>query len=126
MTGVQTCALPILAFELTSLVHGEEEAAKAKEASRSLFAGAGASANAPTHLLLDDDFTEEMIDIITLLCTSGLVPSKSEARRAVEQGGVSVNGEKITDIKKTFGKTDFSSEFLLKRGKKSFMKIEYK
>ncbi|MCI8589771.1 MAG: tyrosine--tRNA ligase [Clostridiales bacterium] len=119
-------AKEILAFELTNLVHGEEEANKAKEASRSLFAGAGASANAPSHQLSDDDFADESIDILTLLCTSGLVPSKSEARRAVDQGGVSVNGEKITDIKKTFSKTDFLGEFLLKRGKKSFMKIEYK
>ena len=119
-------AKEILAYELTKLVHGEEEAEKAQSAARALFGGAGAGANAPTYTLESDKMTDGSIDILTLLTLSALVSSKSEARRAVEQGGVTVNGEKITDIHASFAKEDFAGEFLLKRGKKAFMKIELK
>ncbi|MBQ3483508.1 MAG: tyrosine--tRNA ligase [Clostridia bacterium] len=115
-------AKEILAFELTALVHGEEEAAKAEAAARALF-GAGAVAEAPTTTLTDADFTDGAIDILTLLVKAELVASKSEARRAVEQGGVSVDGEKITDLRATFQKADLAEGKLLKRGKKSFRRV---
>lgn len=118
-------AKEILAFELTKLVHGEEEAIKAQESARALFS-AGNAANMPTAELSEEDFTDGSIDIITLLQKSGLVPSKSEGRRAVEQGGASVNGEKVTDIRAAFGKDDFAEDFILKRGKKNFRKIVLK
>ena len=118
-------AKEILAFELTKLVHGEEEAAKAQESARALFS-AGNAANMPTAELSEEDFTDGSIDIITLLQKSGLVPSKSEGRRAVEQGGASVNGEKVTDIRAAFGKDAFAEDFILKRGKKNFRKIVLK
>ncbi|QUO30894.1 tyrosine--tRNA ligase [Faecalicatena sp. Marseille-Q4148] len=118
-------AKEILAFELTKLVHGEEEATKAQESARALFS-AGNAANMPTAELSEEDFTDGSIDIITLLQKSGLVPSKSEGRRAVEQGGASVNGEKVTDIRAAFGKDAFAEDFILKRGKKNFRKIVLK
>lgn len=116
-------AKEILAFELTKMVHGEEEAIKAKESARALFSN-GNAADMPTAELAEADFTEETIDILTMLMKSGLVPSKSEARRAVEQGGVSVDGEKITDIKAVFTKEALTGEgIVLKRGKKNFRKV---
>jgi len=119
-------AKEILAYELTKLVHGEEEAVKAQESSRALFSS-GNAANMPTAELEESDFTEGMIDILTLLVKSGLVPSKSEARRAVQQGGVSVNGEKVEDIKTAYAPETFDGEdFVLKRGKKNFRKIVMK
>ncbi len=117
-------AKEILAYELTKMVHGEDEAKKAQEGARALFGTGGAGSNAPTYTLTDSDLEGGSIDILALLCASGLVASRSEARRAVEQGGVSVNGEKITDTRAAFTAADFAGEFLLKRGKKSFMKIE--
>ena len=92
-------AKEILAYELTNLVHGEEEANKAKEASKALFAGGGSSENMPTVTLMEDDYKDGRIDIQGILVAAGLASSRSEARRAVEQGGVSVNGEKVTDLK---------------------------
>ncbi len=115
-------AKAILAWELTSLVHGKEEADKAKEASLALFAGGGNSENMPTTHLNDEDFTDGAVDIITLLVKASLAGSRGDARRNIEQGGVTVNGEKITDIKHTFSKSDFEGEFVLKKGKKNFMK----
>ncbi len=116
-------AKEILAFELTKLVHGEEEAAKAQESARALFSG-GTDANMPAAALSSEDFTDGTIDILTLLVKSGLVPSKSEGRRAVEQGGVSLDGEKITDIKALFPVSRFEGEgIVLKRGKKNFRKV---
>ena len=116
-------AKEILAFELTKLVHGEEEATKAQEAARALFSS-GNAANMPTAELEESDFTDGSIDILTLLVKSGLVPTKSEARRAVEQGGVSVDGEKITDIKAVLNVAQFEGEgIVLKRGKKNFRKV---
>lgn len=116
-------AKEILAYELTKLVHNEEEAAKAQESAKALFSS-GNAANMPTYELKEDDFTDNAVDILTLLHASGLVPSKSEARRAVQQGGVSIEGEKITDIKTTFAQDKFSGDgIVLKKGKKNFRKI---
>lgn len=116
-------AKEILAFELTKMVHGEEEAVKAKESARALFSS-GNAADMPTAELVEADFTDGTIDILTMLMKSGLVPSKSEARRAVEQGGVSVDGEKVTDIKTVFAKEALTGEgIVLKRGKKNFRKV---
>ncbi len=115
-------AKEILAFELTKLVHGEEEAEKAQNAAKAVF-GAGDAANMPSVTLNDEDFAEGSIDILSMLYRAGLVPSKSEARRAVEQGGVTVNGEKVTDIKKIYNVGDFAEGVVLKRGKKNFIKL---
>lgn len=117
-------AKEILAFELTKLVHGEEEAAKAREASHALFAGGGDSAHMPTVELSASDFAEGDMDILALLVKTGLAPSRSDARRAVEQGGVSVADEKITDIKTMYHAGSFGEEGLVvKRGKKKFVKV---
>lgn len=116
-------AKEILAYELTKLVHGEEEALKAQESARALFAS-GAAANMPTVALGGGDFIDGQIDILTMLVKSGLVPSKSEARRAVEQGGVMVDGEKVTNIKALYPIASLESEGLvLKRGKKNFRRV---
>ena len=116
-------AKEILAFELTKLVHGEEEASKAMEASKALFAGGGNLENMPSTQLTDEDFADGSIDIMSVLVKAGMTQSRSEARRAVEQGGVTVNGEKVTDIKTTYAKDTFAEEFIIKKGKKSFNKI---
>ena len=117
-------AKEILAYELTNLVHGQEEAKKAQEAAKALFAGGGSSENMPTATLTDDDFTEGSIDVLAILVASGLAASRSEARRAVEQGGVSVKGEKVADIKAAYTKDMIAAEeFIVKKGKKSFRKI---
>ena len=116
-------AKEILAFELTTLIHGEEEARRAQEAARALFSS-GSAADMPTYELAGDDFTDGAVDILTLLHSSGLVPSKSEARRAVQQGGVSVDGEKVLDIHTTYTRDAFSGDgVVLKKGKKNFRKI---
>lgn len=117
-------AKEILAYELTNLVHGEEEAQKAKEASRALFAGGGSLENMPTVTLSETDFKEGSIDILGILVAAGLAASRSEARRAVEQGGVSVKGEKVSDVKTAYIREDIADqEFIVKKGKKSFKKI---
>ena len=119
-------AKEILAYELTKLVHGEEEAVKAQEAARALFTTGGA-ANMPTAELTDEDFVDGKIDILTVLAKSGLVPSKSEARRALQQGGVAVDGEKVTDTYLTFTKEELAAtEKVIRRGKKNFRKIVVK
>ena len=116
-------AKEILAYELTNLVHGEEEAKKAQESARALFSQ-GNAADMPTTELAEEDFTDGAIDILTLLAKSGLVPSKSEARRAVQQGGASVDGEKVTDIYTVFVTEKFTGDgIILKRGKKNFRKV---
>lgn len=118
-------AKEILAFELTKLVHGEEEAQKALEGAKELFASGNAS-QMPSVSLEAENFVEDKIDILSMLTVSGLVTSRSEGRRAVEQGGVSVNGEKVNDLKATFEKERFSGDGLvLKRGKKNFKKLIY-
>ncbi len=116
-------AKDILAYELTSLVHSTEDADKAREASRALFAGGAASENIPTAVLSEDDFRDGQVDILQILVSSGLTASRAEARRAVDQGGVSVNGDKVTDNRALFGKDAFAEEFIVKKGKKSFCKI---
>ena len=117
-------AKEILAFELTKLVHGEEEAQKAKEASHALFAGGGDLANMPTVELTAEDFAERDMDILAVLVRSGLDKSRSDARRAVEQGGVTVNDEKVTDVKTTYGADFFKGDgVVVKRGKKKFVKV---
>ena len=119
-------AKEILAFELTKLVHGEEEAQKSQEAARALFSQ-GAAADMPTTELNEEDLTDGNIDILSMLVKSGLVPSKSEARRAVQQGGVAVDGEKVEDIHATFAGEDMAGEgIVLKKGKKNFRRIVMK
>ena len=120
-------AKEILAFELTKLVHGEEEATKAREASHALFAGGGDSAHMPTVELSAADFADGDMDILALLVKTELAPSRSDARRAVEQGGVSVADEKVTDIKTAYNADFFGEDGLVvKRGKKKFVKVVVK
>ena len=117
-------AKEILAFELTKLVHGEEEAAKAQEGARALFSAGGSTVNMPTSELTKEDFRENTIDILTVLTKSGLASSRSEARRNVEQGGVSLNGETVKDIHAAFEKELFAGDgIVVKRGKKNFKKV---
>ena len=117
-------AKEILAYELTNLVHGGEEADKAKEASRALFSGGGSSENMPTVTLTAEDYKDGKIDIQGVLVAAGLAASRSEARRAVEQGGVTVKGEKVTDLKTCYTRAEIAAEeFIVKKGKKSFKKI---
>ena len=117
-------AKDILAYELTNLVHGEEEAGKAKEASRGLFGGGGSIENMPKAVLKETDFQEGKIDLIGMLTACGLVASRSEGRRAIEQGGVSVNDEKVTDVKASYEMNFFDGDgIILKRGKKNFKKL---
>ena len=120
-------AKDILAYELTNLVHGEEEASKAREASKGLFGGAGSLADMPKAELTDEHFREDKIDLIGMLVASGLVNTRSEGRRAIEQGGVTVNDEKVTDIKAVYDKNMFDGDgIILKRGKKNFKKLVLK
>lgn len=116
-------AKEILAWELTNLVHGKEEADKARDASHALFAGGGSKENMPTTVLAEEDFQDGSIDILSMLIKAGLCTTRSDARRNVEQGGVSVNDEKVTDIKAVYEKDAFQDEFIIKKGKKSFMKF---
>ena len=116
-------AKEILAFELTKLVHGEEEANKAMESARALFSS-GNAAQMPTTALSGDDLTDGKIDIVSILVKSGLVSSRSEGRRAVEQGGVSVDGEKVTDFKLEYAGEQLDGDgMIVKRGKKNFRRI---
>ncbi len=116
-------AKEILAFELTKLVHGEDEAAKAMESARALFAS-GNAADMPTTKLSDSDLTDGKLDIVSILVKSGLVSSRSEGRRAVEQGGVTVDGEKVADFKQEFSGEALSGDgIIVKRGKKSFRRV---
>ena len=118
-------AKEILAYELTSLVHGEEEAKKAEESAKALFSG-GNAADMPTVTITENDLRDGAIDILGLLVSSSLAASRAEARRNVEQGGVTVNGEKVTDVKKTYTPDDIMAEdFVLKRGKKKFCKVVF-
>ena len=119
-------AKEILAYELTSLVHGEEDAKKAQESARALFAG-GAAAEMPTAELSDADLSDGSIDLLSIVQKSGLCASRSEARRNVEQGGVSVDGEIVKDIKAVYTKEQLSGEgIVVKRGKKNFRRVVVK
>ena len=116
-------AKEILAFELTNMVHGEEEANKAKESARALFSS-GNAADMPTAYIKEEEIEGDSIDILSILVKSGLVTSRNEGRRAVEQGGVSVDGEKVGDFKATFTKAQLSGDgMVVKRGKKNFKKV---
>ncbi|EOS70826.1 tyrosine-tRNA ligase [Lachnospiraceae bacterium MD308] len=116
-------AKEILAYELTKMVHGEEEAEKAQAAARALFSQ-GNAADMPKTELTAADLEEGSIDILSMLVKAGLVPTRSEARRAVQQGGVTVDGEKVEDIHKSYTGEDLSGEgIVLKRGKKKFCKV---
>ena len=117
-------AKEILAFELTSMVHGEEEAAEAS--AKALFAGAGSRENMPTTELGADDLVDGAADIMTLLVKTGLCPSKSDARRNIQQGGVTANDEKVSDIGKSFTAEELKAGVVLKRGKKNFNKVVLK
>ena len=118
-------AKEILAFQLTELVHGTEEAKKAEAGAKALFAGGADTEHMPTTVLAAEDFDEEgNIDLISLLVKSALVTTRSEGRRAIEQGGVSVNGEKVTDIRHVLSKDALTGDgIVLKRGKKKFNKV---
>ena len=116
-------AKEILAFELTAMVHGEDEARKAEAAAKTLFGGGSASADMPTTELSETDLSEAAADIMTLLVKTGLCPSKSDARRNIQQGGVTANEEKITDIARSFTREELKQGIVLKRGKKSFHKV---
>lgn len=117
-------AKEILAYELTKLVHGEEEAKKAKEASHALFVGGGVSAHMPTVEVTVDDLYNDKLDIMAVLVKASLCESRSDARRAVQQGGVSVDGEKVTDISTSYTLDEFAGEGkVVKRGKKKFAKV---
>ena len=113
----------ILAFELTSLVHGKEEAQKAQDAAKALFAGGGDMSNVPSVALKEEDFRDGVVDILQVLVSAGLCNTRSEARRAVEQGGVTVADAKVTDVKTTYNKDFFADGVMVKKGKKSFKKV---
>ena len=118
-------AKEILAFELTKLVHGEEEATKAQESARALFS-AGSAADMPTTTLTEADLRDGSVDILGILVAAGLCPTRSEARRNVQQGGVTVNGEKVTDFKAAYTPEDIMKEdFVVRRGKKKYSKIVF-
>jgi tyrosyl-tRNA synthetase len=118
-------AKEILAYELTEMVHGSEEAKKAQDGARALFAGGGNAADMPEVTLEDGDFEDDTIGILKLLVKAGLASSNGEARRNVEQGGVSVDGVKVTDVKEQIAKESIGEDgIVLKRGKKKFMRIK--
>ncbi len=116
-------AKEILAYELTSLVHGEEEAKKAETAAKALFVGGGDSEHMPTTEIAEADLTDDAIDIMTVLVKSGLCASKSDARRNIQQGGVTVDDEKVTDISKTYSADELKNGIVVRRGKKNFNKV---
>jgi tyrosyl-tRNA synthetase len=117
-------AKEILAFELTKLVHGEDEATKAKEASHALFAGGANNANMPTVTVTAEDFPDGELDIISVLVKAGLCDSRGDGRRNIQQGGVSVADEKVTDISTKYTLDDFKGEgLIIRRGKKKFAKV---
>ena len=124
MEGAQfNKAKELLAYELTKLVHGEEEADKAREAAKAVFGGSGSTENMPTTEISEDELKDGAMGILNILVNSGLAPSISEARRLVQQGGISVNDKKITDPKSMI---QLSGEVIVKKGKKVFHKIVVK
>ena len=116
-------AKEILAYELTSLVHGEEEAKRAEASAKALFSGSGSSDNMPTTELTEADLVDGTVDIMTLLVKTGLCSTRSDARRNIQQGGVTVNEEKVVDIAKTFTADELREGLVMKRGKKNFNKV---
>ena len=119
-------AKEILAYELTKLVHGEEEANKAQTAAKALFAGGGDASNMPETVLSEADLTDGAADIMTLLVKTGLCASRGDARRNVQQGGVTVDDEKVTDIGKSFDADTLRAGVVIKRGKKNFNRVVLK
>ena len=115
-----------LAYELTELVHGKQEADAALEAARNIFSGSGRSENMPTTELTEEDFTDGSISLAAILVRCGLCPSNSDAKRNIKQGGISVNDEKITDFAKSYSKADIGGEFIIKKGKKDYHKVTVK
>ncbi len=116
-------AKEILAFELTKLVHGEEEAQKAQTAAKALFAGGADNSDMPQTLLSDDDFSNGEITVIDMMLKAKIINSKGEGRRLIAQGGVSVNNQKISDAFTTVSKDEFQKEIIIKKGKKVFHKF---
>ena len=124
MEGAQfNKAKELLAYELTKLVHGEDEAKKAQDSAKALFGGSGSDENMPTAEILSSDLTDGTIGLLTLLVKSGFAPSTSEARRLVQQGGITVNDEKMTDPKAQIAVTE---GMIVRKGKKVFKKISVK
>ena len=113
----------VLAFELTKMIHGEEEATKAQNAAKALFAGGADNSNMPETVLTDDDFTDGSIMLLDMMVKAGIIKSKGEGRRLITQGGVSVNDEKATDANMSFTVDDFNNEIIVKKGKKVFHKF---
>ena len=113
----------VLAFELTKMIHGEEEATKAQDAAKALFAGGADNSHMPETVLTDDDFTDGSIMLLDMMVKAGIIKSKGEGRRLITQGGVSVNDEKATDPNMSFTTDDFSNEIIVKKGKKVFHKF---
>jgi len=116
-------AKEILAYELTKLVHGEEEAVKAQTAARALFAGGADHSNMPSTTLCEDDFANGVISVLDMMIKAGIAKSKGEGRRLIQQGGVSVNDEKITDVNAAVAAAAFESDVILRKGKKVFHKF---
>ena len=116
-------AKEILAYELTKMVHGEAEAQKAETSAKALFGGSGDDANMPTTTLSDEDFTDGAVDILTLLVKSGLCATRGDARRNVQQGGVTMGEEKVTDVAKSYTKAELAGGLILRKGKKNYNKV---
>lgn len=116
-------AKEVLAFELTKLVHGEEEAVKANTAAKALFAGGADNTNMPSTVLEADDFTDDKIAVLDMMVKAGLIKSKGEGRRLIQQGGVSVNDDKVSDVYLSLSKSDFDNEVIIRKGKKVFHKF---
>lgn len=116
-------AKEVLAFELTKLVHDEEEAVKAQTAAKALFAGGADNSNMPSTSLTDDDFADGVVSVLDMMIKAGIAKSKGEGRRLIQQGGVAVNDEKVTDVNMTLSASDFDSDVILRKGKKVFHKF---
>lgn len=116
-------AKEVLAFELTKLVHDDEEAIKAQTAAKALFAGGADNSNMPSTTLTDDDFADGVVSVLDMMIKVGIAKSKGEGRRLIQQGGVAVNDEKVTDVNMTLSASDFDSDVILRKGKKVFHKF---
>lgn len=116
-------AKEVLAFELTKMIHGEDEANKAQDAAKALFAGGSDNSNMPTTVLAEDDFTDGEITVLDMMLKAGMIKSKGEGRRLIDQGGVSVNDEKVSGALTALKLTDFDNEVIVKKGKKMFHKF---
>lgn len=116
-------AKDVLAFELTKLVHGEEEAQKAREASLALFAGGADNSNMPCTVMEESDFVEGSVAVLDMMLKAGMIKSKGEGRRLIQQGGVTLNDEKVTDVYAVLAKADFDNDVIIKKGKKVFRKF---